>query len=249
MKQMKVDGRMACVARRLALAFAPALALMLGSAQAAGVPVIDGAHVIKTSLGWVQQYQQQIQQYAKQLQQYQTQIRQLEQQYVKGGAFRGAMMTTTEFQQRGLNDGVTERCPVGLRDLLSSSVIATKCVQIVQTENARYNAMLEVLKVSKSRNAELQEIYDERASIPEQNTGEMVANTNRLASFGEMLQLDMQRAQTQTEAYDKWLYVLKEDMKATTEGTLDGASGGIVGGVIRGAALKAALSSARRDDR
>jgi len=249
MQNMKAMKKASFTSRPLALALASSMVLLIGNAQATGMPVVDAAHVIKTSLGWVQQYQQQIQQYTKQVQQYQTQIRQLEQQYVKGKAFRSTMMPTDEFVPRGLNEGVAERCPSGMKSLLSSSSSAAKCAQIVQTENARYNAMLEVLKLSKTRNTELQEIYAERAGIPEQNTGEMVANTNRLASFGEMLQLDMQRATNQTDAYDRWLYVLKEDMKASTQETLDGASGGIVNGVIRGAALKAALSGARRDDR
>jgi len=249
MQNMKAMRKASFTIRPLAMALATSMVLLIGTAQATGMPVVDAAHVIKTSLGWVQQYQQQIQQYTKQVQQYQTQIKQLEQQYVKGGAFRDAMMTTREFEPRGINEGVADRCPASLRNLLSSSSSADKCALIVQTENARYNAMLDVLNSSKGRNAKLQEIYAERARIPQQNTGEMVANTNRLTSFGEMLKLDMQRAQTQTEAYDKLLYVLKEDLKMTSEAALDGTSGGIAGGVIRGAALKAALSGARRDDR
>lgn len=236
-------------ARLIVLTLAPALSLAVCAAHATGAPVVDAAHIVKTSIGWVQQFQQQVQQYTQQVQQYKTQIKQFEQQYVKGGAFRGTMMATNDFRPRALNEGVAERCPTSMKDLLSSSSSSDKCIVIVQVENARYNAMLEVLTSSKSRNAELQAIYAERANIPKENTGQMHANTNRLASFGEMLRLDMLRIESQTEAYDKWLYVLKEDMKASTQGTLDGAGSGLVGGIVRGAALKAALSTARRDDR
>ncbi len=243
------DAKRGILATTLAFAFMVGAAVSTNTALATGMPVVDGAHIIKTGLGWVQQYRQQIQQYTKQLQQYQTQFRQFEQQYVKGGAFRGSMMSTAEFMPRNLNAGVADQCPASLRDLLSSSSSADTCALIVQTKNARYNAMLDVLNSSRGRNAQLQEIYAERSRIPPEKTGEMVANTNRLEAFGKMMQLDMLRAETQTSSYDKLILALEEDLRMTSNAALDGSSGGVVGGVIRGAALKTALSGARRGDR
>ena len=230
-----------------------ALAMAAGTANAQWV-VTDPGHTALTYSGWIeelisqgQQYAKQIAQYQTQLQQYETQVKQYEQQYVKGGVFNQAAMKTPEFSERPLNAGLAERCPSGLRSMLSSASIAQTCAMIVQTENARYNAIVAVMKTAKDRDNELQSIYAERAGISAQDAGALQANNNRLLSMQSRMQMDIQQARSQTEGYDRLLELLREDQRANVTTTLDGGS--VVGGVIRGAALHGALDSAKRSDR
>jgi hypothetical protein len=241
------------ISRATAGLLAMALALPVGQASAQWV-VTDPAHTALTYAGWIkelisqgEQYAKQIAQYQTQVQQYETQIRQYEQQYVKGGTFNQGALATRDFSPRALDAGMAERCPAGLRALLASSASAENCAMIVQTENARYNAIVTVLNVSKQRDTELQKIYSERAAIAQQDAGALQSNNNRLLAIQGRMQMDIQQARSQTEGYDRLLELLRDDQRMIANGTLDGD--GIAGGLVRGAALHAALNSARRSDR
>src|SRR5687768_16144495 len=137
-------SRLSGATRALALLLAFGLASAAGTAHAQWV-VSDPGHTALTYAGWIkelisqgQQYAKQIAQYQTQVRQYETQVRQFEQQYVKGGVFNQKAMATREFTPRALDAGMEQRCPAGLRSLLSSSSSAENCAMIVQTENARY---------------------------------------------------------------------------------------------------------------
>ena len=232
---------------------AMALALMAGKANAQWV-VTDPGHTALTYAGWIkelisqgEQYAKQIAQYQTQVQQYETQIRQYQQQYVKGGVFKQEAMATRDFTPRALDAGMAERCPPGLRSMLASSASAENCAMIVQTENARYNAIVAVLNVSRQRDTELQKIYAEREGIAQEDAGALQSNNNRLLAMQSRMQMDIQQARSQTEGYDRLLELLRDDQRMIASGTLDGD--GIAGGLVRGAALRAALNSARRSDR
>ena len=229
------------------------MALAASNASAQWV-VTDPGHTALTYAGWIEelmaqgeQYAKQIAQYETQVQQYETQVRQYEQQYVKGGVFNQSALSTRDFAPRALDAGMTERCPSGLRSMLSSSASAENCAMIVQTENARYNAIVSVLKISNGRDKELQKIYAERAGISQQDAGALQANNNSLLSMQNRMQMDMQQARSQTEGYDRLLELLREDQRSIANGTLDG--GALVSGVVHGVALRAALNSAKRADR
>jgi conjugal transfer/entry exclusion protein len=216
--------------------------------------VTDPAHTALTYAGWIkelisqgEQYAQQIEQYRTQVQQYQTQLRQYEQQYVKGGIFNQGALATHQFAPRALDAGMSERCPSGLRSLLASSASAENCAAIVQTENARYNAIVSVLTVSKERDAELQKIYAERGGISEQDAGALQANNNRLLALQSRMQMDIQQARSQTEGYDRYLELLRGDQQMIANQALEGDD--LLGATERGAALRAALNAARRSDR
>ncbi|WP_159017415.1 hypothetical protein [Cognatiluteimonas profundi] len=216
--------------------------------------VTDPGHTALTYAGWIEnlisqgeQYAKQIAQYQTQVQQYETQVRQYEQQYVKGGVTRPGAMATPQFAPRALDAGLAQRCPSGMRSMLASSASAENCAMIVQTENARYNAIVGVLNLSKDRDRELQKIYAERADISQQDAGALQANNNRLLSMQSRMQMDIQQARNQTDGYDRFLELLKDDQRMIANGTLDG--GGLLGGVVRGAALHTALDAAKRSDR
>src|SRR5678816_72366 len=116
-----------------------------------------------------------------------------------------------------------------------------------RTENARYNAIVAVMKTAKDRDNELQSIYAERAGISPQDAGALQANNNRLLSMQSRMQMDIQQARSQTEGYDRLLELLREDQRTNVTMTLD--RGSLVSGGIRGAALHGALDSAKRSDR
>jgi len=242
-----------CSSRSFGLLLATGLVFAAGDASAQAV-VTDPAHTALTYAGWIkelisqgEQYAKQIAQYETQVQQYQTQVRQYQQQYVKGGVFNQDAMSTKEFTPRPLNAGMAERCPAGLRSMLSSSASADNCAMIVQTENARYNAIVSVLNISMSRDKELQKIYAERAGILQKDAGALQANNNSLLSMQSRMQMDIQQARSQTEGYDRLLELLREDQRMIANGTMEG--GDLVSGVVHGAALRAALHTARRGDR
>src|SRR4249919_2319113 len=130
-----------------------AMAIAMGSALAgpafAQAVVTDPGHTILTYAGWIEnlisqgeQYAKQIAQYQTQVQQYETQVRQYEQQFVKGGASSPQAMQTHAFAPRALDSGLGQRCPSGMRSMLASAASAENCAMIVQTENARYNAIV-----------------------------------------------------------------------------------------------------------
>lgn len=185
--------------------------------------------------------------YYKQVEQYKKQIEQYKQQFVRGKIFRQGALKTADFKKRLLDEGLADRCPGDLKSLLSASTASEKCVLMVRTENARYNAVVDILNKAKERDKELADIYEERAKIPEANTGELLANTNRLQAFLGRVSSDMQSARTQTESYDTMIGILKQEQAMAAKQTLDG--GGLAGGAIRGNALHQALKGARRSGR
>src|SRR6478672_8555764 len=240
--------------RALLLAMALTVSATLAGPVCAQAVVTDPGHTILTYAGWIEnlvsqgeQYAKQIAQYQTQVQQYETQMRQYEQQFIKGGASSPQAMQTHTFATRALDAGLGQRCPSGMRSMLASSASAENCAMIVQTENARYNAIVAVLNLATDRDAELQKIYTERAGISQEDAGALQANNNRLLSMQSRMQMDIQQARTQTDGFDRLLELLKDDQRMIANGTLDG--GGLLGGAVRGAALHTALDAARRSDR
>jgi hypothetical protein len=219
------------------------LVLLLGG-SAALVPTPARA-VFATEVTQILNNYQLIMGYYKQIEQYKKQIEQYKQQFIRGQVFRQGALKTADFKKRPLDEGVADRCPGELKSLLSASTASEKCVLLVRTENARYNAVVDILNKGKERDKELAEIYEERSRISEENTGELLANTNRLEAFLGRVASDMQTARTQTEGYDTMIGILKQEQAMAAKQTLDGGTSG----VIRGIALHDALKSAQRSGR
>ncbi|MCY7306523.1 MAG: hypothetical protein LH632_10305 [Rhodoferax sp.] len=225
-----------------------------GGAQAQAV-VTDPAHTQLTLTGWVkeliaqgQQYSKQIQQYQKQVQSYQQQIKQYEQQYVKGSAFKGKPGPRENFTERGLDDGVLERCgsqpaknPVGPQQF-------TQCMNIVRTENRRFNALVLVLREVAKTDEALEQTYKERADIEETDQGALQANSNRILAIQTKLANDVQSAKTVMETYDALLRGLKEDQVRMANSALK-KKGGLSDTAVQGVALGLALRAARSRER
>lgn len=215
------------LAASLALACAMVSA---GSANATGIPVVDGAHLGINKIAWgsnygqlatqygkqLQQYQKQLQQYLTQINQYKTQIDQYKQMYVNGVAYKPAPSyrenVDERFPERSVNDGVVENCgekapnnPVGAKQ-------HQICVAIVQTQNRRYNAVRALLDDVKENDKELAAARTEREGIPKENLGQLEANSNRIASIQSKMENDVQNARYLMDAYEAALNTLNTDM-------------------------------------
>lgn len=237
---------------KLFTAFLLGLGCTLAAARVPAQAVVtDPGHTSLTYAGWIkelvaqgQQYGKQIQQYQKQLQQYQQQIKQYEQQYVKGDAFQGKPGFREKFTERGLDYGRVDKCgqnpsnnPVGAEQY-------KYCVAIVQTENRRFNAMINVLRDVEKRDEELQATYKERAGINLADAGQLQSNSNRILAIQGQMQNDVQNAKTVMETYDALLRGLKEDQIRTANSALS-KKDRLIGLAVQGAALRVALRGAR----
>lgn len=221
------------------------LSCLLCATAASSIAPVPARGAVATEWTQVMNNYQLVMSYYRQLQQYRVQLDQYKQQLVRGRIFRQKALAIADFKKRPLDDGVLERCPSGLKSLLSNPAVEDRCIFLVRTENARYNAVVDVLNTARERDRELAEIYEERAKIPEANTGELLANTNRLDAFLARLSSDMQRARTQTETYDTLIGLIRQEQAMAARQTLDGD----VSGAVRGLALHVALKKARRSDR
>ena len=218
--------------------------------------VTDPVHTQLTLTGWIkelvaqgQQYSQQVKQYQKQIQQYQQQIKQYEQQYVKGEAFQGKPGYREKFVEREINAGVVDRCGLGPAKNPVGPEQYKYCVNIVQTENRRFNAMVKVLQEVEKTDDELAAAYKERAdSISQTDAGALQSNTNRILSIQSKMQNDVQSAKTVLETYDTLLRGLKEDQVRTANSALN-KKNTLLDTTVQGAALRLALRAARSRER
>lgn len=204
--------------------------LCAGSANATGIPVVDGAHLGINQVAWgsnygqlatqyskqLQQYQKQLQQYLTQINQYKTQIDQYKQMYVKGISYKPAPSyrenIDERFPERDVNEGVAENCGEKAANNPVGPEQRRYCIAIIQTQNRRYNAVRELLNDVKENDKDLADARAEREKIPLENLGELEANTNRITSIQSKMQNDIQNAKYLMDAYEAALATLKNDM-------------------------------------
>ena len=104
-----------------------------------------------TYAGWIeelisqgQQYAKQIAQYQTQVQQYETQVRQYEQQYIKGGRLQSGRHGDARIRASCAECGPCRTLSFRLcGHCCRRRPAAQNCAMIVQTENARYNAIVD----------------------------------------------------------------------------------------------------------
>lgn len=231
------------------------LSIFLAGGASAQAVVTDPAHTQLTMTGWIKelisqgkQHAQQIQQYQKQIQEYNQQVKQYQQMLVNLRGFKGGPGYREKFPERHVNTGVLEKCgsspsknPVGLEQ-------HKYCTAIVQTQNRRFNAMVNVLRDVEKRDDELQAAYTERASIKADDLGDLQSNTNHILAIQGQMQNDVQSAKTMMETYDALLLGLKDDQVGAANSALKN-KGGLLGDVVQGVALRTALKAARTRER
>lgn len=228
-----------------------AAGLLMAGVLAAGpanaqVAVFDVPHTIKTILGWIAQYQQMWQDYQSQIDQLSTLDKQYQQALVAGAAYDGNPGHREQFAQRGLDDGLADRCGTEPRNNPSGVEQHMYCSAIVSTENRRFNAMVAMLEDVEARDAELRATYAERAGIGADEQGKLASNTNRILAIQGQLQNDVQNAETLLGAYDATLRTLQADQVRAANKSFRNPG---TDQLIQGAALKVALRAARLRER
>jgi hypothetical protein len=231
--------------RRRAVGILIAGLLFAGPANAQ-FAVVDMPHTIKTILGWIAQYQQMWQDYQSQIDQLSTLDKQYQQALVSGVAYEGSPGHREQFSQRGLDDGLADRCGATPRNNPAGADQHMYCSAIVTTENRRFNAMVAMLEDVEERDRELRAAYAERAGIGADEQGKLASNTNRILAIQGQLQNDVQNAETLLGAYDATLVSLQADQVRAANKTLGGSGGDQL---MQGVALKLALRAARTRER
>lgn len=222
-------------------------ALISGQACAQAA-VIDAPLTLKTVFAWIAQYEQMVNDQQQQYSQLKAQIKQYEQMQVNGDVYGGKPGYREMFKARNVNTGVDKRCT----QKQSANPVAPEqydyCVAIVQTENRRFNAMVNVLEGVKKRDDELKAAMLERKDVHEDEPGKLASNNNRILALQSQLQNDIQNAQTLMSAYDAAIRTLKDDQILAGNRALSGHSS-LLGDATQGVALKVALKVARMRDR
>lgn len=242
--------------------------------HASGIPVVDGAHIGINQFAWVQQYQQFVQELEQQYEQLQKQQRQIEQLYFNLSSHNLSPGYRETLERRQVNDNVDKRCRGGSNgDGLASTVVGTvksflsgsgsdpdslqatvdrqrqACMLIVQTENRRYNAVVDVLEISKKRDTELENIRSEMKSVNKENIGQLQALQARMTDLNTQLANDVQSAKIMMDAYDAALKSLKDEQTRLARNAYKVKGGSLVGQAIQYGMLKTALQVARTRDR
>ena len=248
MDDREVDGRgRGAGSKRGRAAAGLMLAALLAAAPAsAQVAVFDVPHTIKTILGWIAQYQQMWQDYQSQIDQLSTLDKQYQQALVAGAAYEGSPGHREQFTERGLGEGLVDRCGSEPRNNPTGAEQHMYCSAIVNTENRRFNAMVAMLEDVEARDAELRETYAERAGIGADEQGKLASNTNRILAIQGQLQNDVQNAETLLGAYDATLRTLQADQVRAANKSFRSSG---TDQLIQGVALKLALRGARLRER
>lgn len=248
MDDKEVGGRGCGVAAgptRVAAGMLLATVLAAGPASAQSA-VVDVPHTIKTILGWIAQYQQMWQDYQSQIDQLRSLEKQYQQALVAGATYEGSPGHREQFTERGLDDGVADRCGTEPRNNPAGVEQHMYCSAIVNTENRRFNAMVAMLEDVEARDGELRATYAERAGIGADEQGKLASNSNRILAIQGQLQNDVQNAETLLGAYDATLRTLQADQVRAANKTFRSSG---TDELVQGVALKLALRAARVRER
>lgn len=136
----------------------------------------------------------------------------------------------------------------------------TNCQNLVQTRNAQMAYMYQMYQYVLTRNQQLKEIEQERASLPSQpdSIGLLQNDTNQLIALNTQLAIDRQQMETVMNAYQTRIDYLKEQQtqvanaaitgSSSGQGLIGGTLGDVVNGTISAAILKTALEEAKSSE-
>jgi type IV secretion system protein VirB5 len=131
------------------------------------------------------------------------------------------------------------------------------CLELAQTRNAQMAYMHQMYQYAQTRNQQLMEIEEERASITSSpdTIGLLENNTNQLMALNTQLAIDRQQLESAMNAYQARIDYLKEQQAHIASAAITGSSngnnliGGTLGNVVNGAisavVLKTALQTAK----
>lgn len=232
--------------------------LVAGNANAQWV-VTDPGHTGLNSFSWGADYAEQAKKLKVLQDQYknlQEQYQQMQKQYQQGfmGSFSssGQSVGDSEIkpQRVAIDLGMEKRCRAAQTTVNSEQL--ELCQEIVRTSNTQFNYAVKMYETTADRTKRLREIEQERKGLSEQDQGKLQDNTNKLLALQALVQIDMQQAQTNTNAFEKRLRYLNEQQvrltKKALEGGDDGGLGGIGSDIVAGMTLKAALEAVKTNN-
>ena len=131
------------------------------------------------------------------------------------------------------------------------------CLELAQTRNAQMAYMHQMYQYAQTRNQQLMEIEEERASITSSpdTIGLLENNTNQLMALNTQLAIDRQQLESAMNAYQARIDYLKEQQAHIANAAITGSSNGknsiggtpgnLINGAISAAVLKTALQTAK----
>jgi hypothetical protein len=247
------------------------LAAFLGAGTAgAQVPVTDVAHIGINKFAWVEQQRQlvadelkQAEQIRNQVQQIETKLRDMQQQLVNGAKFEGtAGFRDTSLTTRPETAHVDEICgPLasgGLAGVLPQGMTGparvsaarerqyVSCVQLVRTENRRFNIVVQVLDTIRRRDQQIANLRADSAAASGEERGRIARNNNSIAQLEAQHALDVESAHRTLQAYDALIATLKGEIGMAGQSAFSNRRNSLYGQIVQYGTLKVALEGARR---
>lgn len=249
----------------LALAAALLVGSVVPALPAAAFSIVnDPPHTIKTVMGWIESYKQDL----KQIQQWRDQLKHYEQQLVSAGKLLDrSMPMSMEFEERALDYGMEDKCrdpnggDGGLPSLsqlwrrlapdMNGDIKQAQyeiCQSMVMAANSRFNEQVRMIDNIQDRDRELKAIAT-RAQAVGTSQGKLESVKAELSQFLARATMDMQYSESTLVAYDGLLVSLAADQQRLAERALRGGGNPGLGSVVQGLTLKGALNVARQRDR
>lgn len=233
--------------------------------------VVDAPHTVLTQTGWVAQYKQ----FYEELSKVQTQMDNLKFNMEKYSLSAGILPVESMPEKRRVDYMVNERCSDNQSGLLSGvngavqnlvqgflsngesnpkSLDATVarqrqiCALIVQTENVRYNVMVDLLETSKQRDRSMEEIRGGMRSATD-STGQLQMQQAKLDDLQGQLTNDAQKAKILMDTYGATLSTLRDEKAWLARNAYKVSGKSMAGQLIQYGSLKLALEAAKTRDR
>lgn len=115
------------------------------------------------------------------------------------------------------------------------------CRRMVHARNMKYNESVRMLRALMARNAEFQQIEQQRDSTGS-SQGDLAANDNEAQRFMLRSALELDYWQARMKAYDDYIAALQWDQSRLAERALNGNKDSLIGKVVQAGVLAAALS-------
>lgn len=205
--------------------------------------VSDVEHTRANAAAWVEQWAKWKQQFDQWEQQYFTMHN-----IVQAGP---AFLQADQLQPRAPDDGVEQRCPSP--GMFSSQIAKQQhvfCKMLVETDNGRYNVLVDLNKQVDARNQEMQAILARRITqAASSDLGGLKAFNAEMQTFQANVDNDVHNAKAALDHYESVIRAIKDQQAQLTEKALkstpSSSGAGLIGGAVQGVTLKAALQSAK----
>lgn len=248
-------------ARVRALLWLVTLSLSLPAGLAcAAMPVIDVAHIAKTTLVYAteqEQLRQLLAQYQQLLEAYALQARQYQQFFINlrntpnavpslGNDFAhldATQLTEAQCGEPGETDWLGGLVPVLVSpDTPLAEAQRKICRQVVSLQAIKYNETADILNRLNDYARLAQDAEAQRGEISsDSGNGDLAGNSNQVHRNAAQLAVEMDSWKARMDAYDAQLHALRDAQAMLAQTALHGRSPGLLGSSVQAIALRAAL--------